>query len=166
MFGRMFQPIPTWSAYEMESELLAALGLSTATLPIEIYDNGVPHVLVAAPFIAAVASLEPRLNHLAQLHGPCFSVFAGEGSEWKTRMFAPAGGVDEDPATGSAAGPIAVHLARHGRIPWNSQIRIQQGAELGRPSTLYAKCSGSPEQITEVEVGGSAVAIGRGELRL
>ena len=64
--------------------------------------------------------------------------FARDGARWKTRMFAPDAGVAEDPATGSAAGPLAMHLARHGRIAFGEEIEISQGAEIGRPSTLYA----------------------------
>jgi len=74
--------------------------------------------------------------------------------------------VDEDPATGSAAGPLAVHLARHDRIAFGQQIEISQGAELGRPSTLYARVTGAPARIEKVEVGGSAVLVAQGELRL
>ena len=81
-------------------------------------------------------------------------------------MFAPADGVPEDPATGSAAGPLACHLARHGRIGWGEEIEISQGAEIGRPSTLYARAHGSAEAIERVEVGGSAVVVARGEFRL
>ena len=74
----------------------------------------------------------------------------------------PAHGVGEDPATGSAAGPLALHLARHGRIAFGEEIVITQGVELGRPSTLHAVAH-SPE---EVDVGGSAVIVARGEFRL
>ena len=81
-------------------------------------------------------------------------------------MFAPALGVDEDPATGSAAGPLAVHLARHGRIAFGQQIEIRQGAELGRPSLLRARAVGSAERVERVEVGGSAVIVARGEFLL
>ena len=81
-------------------------------------------------------------------------------------MFAPAHGVAEDPATGSAAGPFAVHLVRHGRIGFGDEIEISQGAELSRPSTLYARVEGSGERIEKVEVGGSAVIVARGEFRL
>ena len=88
------------------------------------------------------------------------------GSRWKTRMFAPAHGVAEDPATGSAAGPLAVHLARHGRIRFGAEIEIRQGAEIGRPSILYARADGSPERVESVVVGGSAVVVARGEYRL
>jgi trans-2,3-dihydro-3-hydroxyanthranilate isomerase len=81
-------------------------------------------------------------------------------------MFAPGGGVPEDPATGSAAGPLAVHLARHGRIAFGDEIEISQGTEIARPSTLYARVEGSPDEVTRVEVGGSAVVVARGEFRL
>jgi trans-2,3-dihydro-3-hydroxyanthranilate isomerase len=92
--------------------------------------------------------------------------FAGSGKRWKTRMFAPADGVAEDPATGSAAGPLAIHLARHGRIAFGDEIEISQGAEVGRPSKLHARVEGTKERIQRVEVGGSAVIVARGEFRL
>src|SRR5207244_12056469 len=93
------------------------------------------------------------------------SGFAGAGTRWKTRMFAPGSGVSEDPATGSAAGPLAVHLARHGKVDFGQEIEISQGAELSRPSKLYARADGSAERIERVEVGGSAVIVARGEFR-
>jgi trans-2,3-dihydro-3-hydroxyanthranilate isomerase len=94
------------------------------------------------------------------------SIFGGSGTTWKTRMFAPGSGVAEDPATGSAAGPLALHLARHGRIEFGDEIEISQGAEIGRPSTLFARVEGSSEQVESVLVGGSAVTVARGEFRL
>src|SRR5207248_4910110 len=94
------------------------------------------------------------------------SCFAGAGTRWKTRMFAPGNGVPEDPATGSAAGPLAVHLARHGRIEFGQEIEIWQGAEVRRPSKLYARVDGSAERIERVEVGGASVVVARGEFRL
>ena len=66
-------------------------------------------------------------------------------------------------ATGSAAGPLATHLARHGVIPWGTLITIRQGAEIGRPSTLYANAEGEGDTITAVEVGGAAAVVARGE---
>ena len=80
-------------------------------------------------------------------------------------MFAPSGGVVEDPATGSAAGPLAIHLARHSRIAFGEEIEIRQGAEVGRPSVLYARAEGSGDRIDRVEVGGCAVIVARGEFR-
>ena len=81
-------------------------------------------------------------------------------------MFGPALGVAEDPATGSAAGPLAVHLARHGRLPFGTEIEIVQGVEIGRRSVLRARVEGSADRIEHVFVGGSAVIVARGEYRL
>ena len=72
----------------------------------------------------------------------------------------------EDPATGSAAGPLACHVGRHGLVPFGEEIEISQGEELARPSTLYARAEGSADRIERVEVGGSAVIVARGEFRL
>jgi len=69
-------------------------------------------------------------------------------------------------ATGSAAGPLAVHLARHGRIAFGDEIVIEQGVEIGRPSTLHARAWGSQDRIEVVEVGGHAVLVGQGTFRL
>lgn len=164
VFGWMQQPIPHWESFDREAELLAALGVERSGLPVELYDLG-PHVYVELDSPERVAALEPDLAVLAGIHAGV-NAFAGAGSRWKTRMFAPAFGVAEDPATGSAAGPLAVHLARHGRIGFGEEIEIEQGAEIARPSRLYARVEGSSEQIERVEVGGSAVIVARGEFRL
>jgi trans-2,3-dihydro-3-hydroxyanthranilate isomerase len=167
VFGRMEQPIPKPEPYPDTAPLFDALGVAGSELPVELYDNGLRFVYVALPSEDDVASVKPNLERLGDLPAVLgFNTFAGSGSAWKTRMFAPGGGVPEDPATGSAAGPLAVHLARHGRIPFGERIEISQGAEIGRPSTLYAQVDGSAEQIERVEVGGSAVMVARGEFRL
>jgi trans-2,3-dihydro-3-hydroxyanthranilate isomerase len=166
VFGRMQQQIPEWRPYEREAELLSALGVQGSGLPVEAYPNGPLHVYVELPSEEAVASLRPNFTALADLPGVGANCFAGAGRSWKTRMFAPAGGVFEDPATGSAAGPLAIHLARHGRIAFGEEIEIRQGAEIGRPSVLYARAEGSGDRIDRVEVGGSAVIVASGEFRL
>jgi trans-2,3-dihydro-3-hydroxyanthranilate isomerase len=162
--GRMRQPIPTWEPYEPAGELLAALGVESSLLPVEVYRNGPRHVYVALGTEEAVASLTPDLGALARLPDVGVNCFAGSGARWKTRMFAPAYGVAEDPATGSAAGPLAVHLARHGRVAFGQRIEIHQGAEIKRPSTLYARVEGEGDRIDLVEVAGSAVVVAHGEL--
>jgi trans-2,3-dihydro-3-hydroxyanthranilate isomerase len=166
-FGWMTQPVPTVADYQAADELLAALGVEGSTLPIEVYDNGLQHVYVTLGREDEVAALEPNLHALAHLPDVLgINCFAGEGTRWKTRMFAPGGGVPEDPATGSAAGPLACHLSRHGHIAFGDEIEISQGAEIKRPSKLYARVEGSREQISKVEVGGSAVIVARGEFKL
>ena len=167
VFGRMEQPIPSFEPYREEAELLGSLGVERSELPVEVYDNGLKHVFVCLGSEDEVAALEPDLARLAKLPAVLgINCFAGSNTRWKTRMFAPAGGVAEDPATGSAAGPLAVHLARHGRIAFGEEIEIAQGAEIGRPSTLYARVDGSADGLERVEVGGSAVIVARGEFRL
>jgi trans-2,3-dihydro-3-hydroxyanthranilate isomerase len=59
-----------------------------------------------------------------------------------------------------------VHLARHGRIAFGEQIEISQGAEINRPSTLYAQADGSADALERVIVGGSAVVVARGSFSL
>jgi len=166
-FGRMEQPVPTIERYANERDVLEALGLAKSALPVELYDNGVKHLYVGLGSPEEVAALKPDFGALGELPGvEGTNVFGGAGARWKLRMFAPADGVAEDPATGSAAGPLALHLARHGRIAFGEEIEISQGVEVGRPSTLYARAVGSAEQLERVEVGGSAVVVARGEFRL
>ena len=167
VFGRMDQPVPSVSSYPEPDALLEALGVKASQLPVDVYDNGLSHVFVVLGTPGEVAALAPDLRQLARLPEELgVNVAAGSGRRWKTRMFAPAGGIAEDAATGSAAGPLAGHLARHGRVPAGQEIEIAQGEEIGRPSRLYARVQGSPHRIERVEVGGRAHLVARGEFRL
>jgi len=167
VFGWMRQPVPTVASFTDAPALLGLLGITRPALPVEVYDNGVQHVYVAFEREEDVARLSPDFAALRRL-APDVGVncFAGHGARWKTRMFAPGSGVAEDPATGSAAGPLAVHLLRHGLIASGEEIEISQGAEVGRPSRLHARVTGTPEHIERVEVGGSAVVVAQGEFTL
>jgi trans-2,3-dihydro-3-hydroxyanthranilate isomerase len=165
VFGRMQQPIPTWEPFERAAELLSALGVRASGLPVELYRSGPGHVYVSLPSEREVAELRPDMAALVDL-GIAANCFAGRGPSWKTRMFFPAGGIPEDPATGSAAGPLAAHLARHGQIAFGEHVEIRQGGELNRPSLLYAKATGSPERIESIEVGGGAQIVASGHFRV
>jgi trans-2,3-dihydro-3-hydroxyanthranilate isomerase len=164
-FAWMRQPMPAWGPFPGAAELLAALGVGKSGLPVESYTNGPTHVYVELPDEAAVSALKPDLTALAEFSGAAAYCFAGSGRRWRSRMFAPGIGITEDPATGSAAGPLAIHLARHGRIGFGEEIEIRQGAEVGRPSVLHARANGSPAGIESVDVGGAAVIVARGEFR-
>ena len=166
VFGRMTQPLPTWSPYEREAELLAALGVDAVAASrrglrpradVRVRDAGLARDGRGA---AAERRRARPSTTWARTASPA------PASRWKSRMFAPFHGVAEDPATGSAAGPLAVHLARHGRIGWGDEIEISQGEEIGRPSTLHARADGDGDRVERVEVGGSAVVVARGEFRL
>ncbi|MDQ3086562.1 MAG: PhzF family phenazine biosynthesis protein, partial [Actinomycetota bacterium] len=123
VFGRMSQPLPSVEPYSNADALLRALHIEESQLPVERYDNGVRHTFVTLGSQDEVAALRPDLSALAELE-VMVSCFAGSGAAWKTRVFAPSDGVPEDPATGSAAGPLVVHLCRHERVEWGEWIEI------------------------------------------
>ena len=166
VFGEMEQPIPTWEPFGRGDELLRALGVPRSDLPVEVYTNGPVFVYVVLGTEDEVAALDPDMGALRRLGALGVSCVAGAGSEFKSRMFGPGVGVNEDPATGSAAGPLALHLARHGRIEFGQEIAIRQGEEIARPSLLRARVIGSPDRVERVLVGGSAVVVAQGEYRL
>jgi trans-2,3-dihydro-3-hydroxyanthranilate isomerase len=129
VLGEMEQPIPTWEPFAKTHELIQALHLSEPPiLPVEQYTNGPTHVMVALETLAQVAALSPDLTALRELGGCGFSCFAHEGPTVKSRMFAPGLGVAEDPATGSAAGPLALHLARYGAIEFARRSSSARGS--------------------------------------
>ena len=165
-FGWMDQPLPQWRRFERAEELFAALGVAGSGLPVEEYELGPGHVFVELGSADEVAALSPDFAALGRVTQSGANCFARDGDGWKTRVFFADLGIPEDPATGSAAGPLAVHLARHGRIAFGDEIVISQGAELGRPSTLYARAEGSAERLERVLVGGSARIVARGEFTL
>ncbi|HUA12584.1 MAG TPA: PhzF family phenazine biosynthesis protein [Solirubrobacteraceae bacterium] len=151
------------SPFAREEQLLAALGIPAAAVDVDSVVNGAVHVLVALDDADAVARLTPDLGALAALGPLAVSCFAGDGPIWRTRMFAPALGVAEDPATGSAAGPIAGRLCRTGQAAYGSWLEIRQGEEIGRPSTIWARVDRG-EGSDRASVRGSVVFIGEGHL--
>ncbi len=86
------------------------------------------------------------------------------------RMFAPGLGVPEDPATGSAAGALGCYLVRSGGVlpkEGVARIAVEQGIEIGRPSRINVEVTvGGTNEITHVRVGGRAVTVIEGEVRL
>ncbi|WP_329175131.1 PhzF family phenazine biosynthesis protein [Streptomyces sp. NBC_01477] len=161
---RMRQPVPTCEPYEYAAELLAALGVESSTVPVDIYRNGPRHVFVGLPSVAALSALEPDHRALARLPDMAANCFAGGDTRWRTRMFSPAYGVVEDAATGSAAGPLAIHLARHGLATYGQELEILQGVDMGRPSRMLATAEGSAAGVDEVRVGGHGVLVARGTI--
>jgi len=142
--------------------VLASVGAERSLLPIELYDNGARHIVVTLEE-GELRALRPDSETIAGFGVTGVNCVARDGSSWRSRMFWEHG---EDPATGSAAGPIACHLARHGLVAWGEEIVIAQGVEMGRPSALHARAEGGEGLIDAVEVGGSAVVVARGEFRL
>jgi trans-2,3-dihydro-3-hydroxyanthranilate isomerase len=167
-FGRMSQPLPRLDGlFPRAAELIDALGAAPKEggLPVEAYVNGPVNVYVEFADEKTVAGLVPDVQRLARIPAN-ISCFAQGPGRVTTRMFAPALAVHEDPATGSAAGPLALHLARHGRIGFGEEIEIAQGEQVQRPSVLYARADGCAEKVERVIVGGRAVVVAHGQYRL
>jgi len=161
---RMWQPIPTWAPYERAAELLSALGLSSSTVPVEAYRNGPRHVFVGLASVSALSALRPDHRALSGFPDLAANCFARNGAQWRARMFSPAYGVVEDAATGSAAGPLAIHLARHRLAEYGNALEILQGVEIGRPSLMRATARATADGVQSVEVGGHGVAVLRGTI--
>lgn len=157
----MQQPSPIIQPYAQTEALIRALGLSNSTLPVEQYDVGPRHVFVGVEDIATLQQLEPDQRALSRHKDMAALCFCRHGDIWRLRMFSPAYGVVEDAATGSAAGPLALHLARHGWIEYGQLLEIWQGVEIGHPSKMYcsAQIDGNEYRLF---AGGHAIQVAQG----
>lgn len=181
-FAWMTQPNPTFGepiAYP--SGAAAILGLSELAvagtgLPVQVVSCGVPFLFVPLATRAAVdnASMQRdrferfREETKTEAHG--VFVFSPQSGNDKatvySRMFAPDIGVVEDPATGSASGPLGCYLLRHKVVTADKAgaILSLQGVKMGRPSHVHISIGVEKEEITSVRVGGEAVLAGEGTL--
>jgi len=93
---------------------------------------------------------------------------ADDGASAYARMFAPGIGILEDPATGSAAGPLGCYLVLHGLVPpeKTGSMLSRQGVKMGRPSDIHIAIGTKGGDITSVRVGGQSVLAGEATLFL
>ena len=166
------------------SELAEGLGLPVEAiletgLPVQLVSTGVPQMMVPIRSLVEVQSLDAGQLNVAALGracraigSDCVHVFAREveqpGSTVHVRMFAPLLGVPEDPATGSANGALGAYLVHHGAVPLDeptTHIIVEQGSEMGRPSTLYVSVDAVDREVTAVRVGGRVVPVAEGVVR-
>lgn len=178
-FAWMTQGNPQFGpAVDARGAVAAALALDeadlAADLPIQPVSCGNPFLLVPLRDAGAVdramsdAAATRRLKAEHGIDRPIF-LFAVEdpaACAVYSRMFAPSVGVFEDPATGSASGPLGCYLLQHRVITSDAARRIvsMQGVAMGRTSRIHIAIEGEPDAITRVQVGGEAVLVGRGEL--
>ncbi|WP_436777587.1 PhzF family phenazine biosynthesis protein [Yinghuangia sp. YIM S09857] len=166
----MDQPLPKIEPVPdgLTCRLLDVLGLAGSVLPVTLYDAGIRHLYVMADSPEAVMGIVPNHPALGAVVGSDHvNVFARTGpTSAVTRMFSPFDKVPEDPACGSAAGPLAAHLVRHGLLVSGTRITLSQGEAVGRPSTLYATARADRDKIRSIGVGGGVCLIGNGQLTL
>jgi trans-2,3-dihydro-3-hydroxyanthranilate isomerase len=179
----MTQPRPTVGGpLDLGDAAARALGLSRAeidpsVLPLCVASTGVPFLIVPVRDRAALGRISVNGSELvACLEGTQalgLYVVSREGHSPEalvsTRMFGPPSlGVAEDPATGSAAGPLAAALVHHGVVrPVDGVARfvIEQGVDMGRPSRIEAEVEGGPGGVRTVRIAGGSVVVVEGELR-
>ncbi len=172
--GRMRQLPPVFKPEFKDRDLVAAAAGLTAgdlrpDLPLQTVSTGLP------PLIVPVRDLETlrRATRNGRLVGEAVRLagaealyyFAVTGDGVTARMFDADLGVGEDPATGSAAGPLGAYLAHHGLAGMPGAVRIRQGEQVGRPSLIEVEVS--PEgKSWRVWVGGGVRIVGEGRFRL
>ncbi len=156
------------------------LSLKAEDLPLEEWSPaavscGVPFLFVPVCNRNALSKISLNLElwqkHLQAYQAPHLYVFCFdselEGSHLRARMFAPAMGITEDPATGAAASALAGYLGVRDATE-NSllQWRVEQGFEMGRPSILEVEAKKTAGQIVKVRVGGQSVMVGEGTIAI
>jgi trans-2,3-dihydro-3-hydroxyanthranilate isomerase len=181
-FVWMTQPLPTFSEPIADpARAASALTLSAAAVagtghPVQVVSCGVPFLFVPLATRSAVDTAVANASVLADLlaatrsgaHG-VFLFSTERGADRATvysRMFAPALGVAEDPATGVASGPLGCYLVRHKIVPPEKadSILSLQGAKMGRPSHVHVAIGVESDAIVSVRVGGESVLAGEGIL--
>jgi trans-2,3-dihydro-3-hydroxyanthranilate isomerase len=158
-FGWMTQPPALPLAVEDGTRILSALGVDASRAELFAYQNGPEHVYVELQTEGAVSALTPDLASLGRATHAGVFVYYFDGKLCRARCFVPGKGVAEDPATGSAVGPLCVHLQSRARLGKGDVLRVDQGVEMGRPSTLYARVL----EDGAIEVGGTARVVARGQ---
>ena len=171
----MYPPLPEFPTCPLDTSTIARL-LSLSEDDIlesgpEVISCGVRYLLVPVKSIDRVRNIKFRLDVWDEVKDRlnCFVYpFTLETdlpeSNVHGRMFAPEAGILEDPATGSANGPLACYLNKHNLAV--GPLISEQGFELGRPSILHIEAKGTGENITEVKVGGTSILVGSGKLFL
>jgi trans-2,3-dihydro-3-hydroxyanthranilate isomerase len=146
------------------------------SLPIEVVSCGVPFLYVPLKTLQAARSIKFRLDVWERMMGNLgiseIFVFTKEteldGSSVHSRMFAPALGIHEDPATGAASGPLGCYLVRYKVLPTSqrSEFTSEQGIEIGRPSIIKIVIEQEAGEISRVRIGGRCVFMGEGHLEI
>ncbi len=142
--------------------------------PVEVVSTGLPVIIVPVRTLTAVRSIKADASALAQLcrrYGAngimvFTTVTVEEQSTVHTRMFAPAIGIPEDPATGSASGALGAYLVQNGVVEVGpmTEIVAEQGYEIERPSRILVQVESDDDAIQTVKVGGQAVMVLEGTL--
>ena len=174
----MRQPIPQFLDILRDRAAIAEI-LSlreddlVADAPLQVLSSGLPFLFVVVQSLQAMASVRLQIDkwqdRLAGTNAQNIFVTTTEtqfpGATVHSRMFAPALGVAEDPATGSASGPLGAYLLHYGLVS-DGELVSEQGVEMGRPSFIRIRVERRGDSFTEVAIGGACAYMGHGTLLL
>ena len=151
-------------------------------VPLEEFENRIPIVVTDYLFVPirrlhTIFAMKPNFFAMSQflsnkgITGLC--AFTTEtvdrGSSVHSRFFAPTVGINEDPVTGSANGPLGVYLFERGELEATGEtltIVGEQGDAIGRKGRVTIRLSVEGTQVTSVQIGGRAVTVLDGEMQL
>lgn len=161
----MDMPVATRVPAPLELEAVAAaLGLPHEVLASRpagaIEDVGIRVALLPLADLSALDAMRPDFARLRALGGPLRItvfypfVYDEASARVRSRSFAPAVDIDEDPATGTAAASLGAFLAREGLVPETAELRLRQGEAMGRPSELRLRIDHRDRAPLRVRVGG------------
>jgi trans-2,3-dihydro-3-hydroxyanthranilate isomerase len=178
----MQQPLPVFGPRVTSIEAIAEMlslppeAITSTGLPVEVVSCGVPFLFVPLKNLEAIRRVHFRLDvwerDLREIVPPEVFVFTEEvenpGSRVHSRMFAPAFGIGEDPATGGASGPLGCYLVRNGVVRAETAVELisEQGIEMNRPSFIKIGIEQRDGEITRVKVSGQCVSMGGGYLEV
>lgn len=183
-FAWMTQGNPRYGAsVEDRRGFAAAIGLaeqdlgSTAPQDVSCGNRFLIAPLASRAAVDAVAIDLRAYTALCRAAGldalPLFLYTTAAGQEYDdaaaySRMLAPGLGVAEDPATGSASGPLGCYLCRHGLLPRDTLAHFvsRQGVKMLRPSRVHISIDADGDTVTRVRVGGRSVLVGEGTLTI
>jgi trans-2,3-dihydro-3-hydroxyanthranilate isomerase len=162
--------------YDNKSEIANLIGLSLEDildLPIEEVSTGNNMLIIPIKNLAAISRAFANVNKLKLFFEKSGSLapylFTTETfhqeSNVHTRFFAPHLGILEDPATGSAAGPLTGYLLKHNLFGKEFELINEQGIEMKRPSRILMKGKLENDKYT-VKIGGSCAFVGRGIFKI
>jgi trans-2,3-dihydro-3-hydroxyanthranilate isomerase len=175
VFGEMRQRDPEFGAVLPHQEVAAAIGLGVddldTSVPVQIVSTGVAFGIVCLRRLVTLQSFQLNWQavsqYLSNTDAKFFYVVCRETVDPSARLHARMIFYNgEDPATGSAAGCCSAWMAAHGVAQSGERVLIEQGIEMKRPSRIFVRADKSGERVVNVRVGGYAVEVARGELRL
>lgn len=173
------QALPTFGACYMERHTAAAILSLHADdlvggLPLQAVSSSIPYLLIPIASAQALSKIrfrqdiwERTIRHFEAPHLYAFSMQTDDpASSAKARAFTPALGVTEMAASESACGPLVAYLLEHGLVSPASEafMIFEQGAEIGRPSSIHVTAAYNEGRLSEIRVGGQCVVVGEGAL--